>query len=248
MTKISYHTVEWGISHMTDQILTQKVLAELSGSPTLLGAVKEIETISRMSEAAGTLGNESRLILLQLIAGGEKSVEMLSETSGIPVASTSQHLQVLKKSKMVVTRRDGKRVLYRLQNGPIRELIDALHRFAVFHDLQQDSIGSGAAHGIDARALQKKMKTGKITLIDVRSREEYQKGHIPGAMNLPFDAMKSSVGKLPKGEEIIVYCRGPYCVLSVNAVALLRAQGIEALRLTSGFSEWPGERSADVSR
>jgi rhodanese-related sulfurtransferase/DNA-binding transcriptional ArsR family regulator len=203
--------------------------------------VNGLEEISRMSEVAATLGNESRLILLRLVAGGEKSVDALAELSGIPVASTSQHLQVLKKSNMVVTRREGKRVLYRLQDGPIGELIDALERFAVFRDL-----GSGAhadaAEGITPGQLEKRLKTGRIMLIDVRSRDEFNKEHISGAVNLPFEELKKRVSKIPGDRDLIVYCRGPYCLLSVNAVALLRANGVPAVRLTSGLSGWQGAR------
>ncbi|MFO1469824.1 MAG: metalloregulator ArsR/SmtB family transcription factor [Turneriella sp.] len=196
-----------------------------------------------MSEVAGTLGNDSRLILMLLITAGEKSVETLCDLSGIPVASTSQHLQVLKKANMVVTRREGKRVLYRLQNGPIRELIDALERFAVFRGLKSDDSGVGAGEGIAPRQLEKKLKSGKTLLVDVRSREEFNKAHITGAVSIPFEELKKQTARLPKDREIVVYCRGPYCVLSLNALSLLRSKGIEALRLTSGFSDWHGART-----
>lgn len=239
------------MSRRTDagvQGLTQKVLAALSGGWAILAAVHDIETISRMSEVAGTLGNDTRLILMLLIAAGEKSVDTLSELSGVPVASTSQHLQVLKKANMVATRRDGKRVLYRLQNGPMREVIDALERFAVFRGLKSGDSGVEASEGIAPRQLEKKLKTGKALLLDVRSREEYNKAHITGAVSIPFEELKKQTAKLPKDRELIVYCRGPYCVLSVNAVALLRSKGIQALRLTSGFSDWHGARTESAAR
>lgn len=205
--------------------------------------MNDLVLLGRMSTVAATLGNASRLLLLQLIAAGEKSVETLSELSGIPVASTSQQLQVLKKSDMVVTRREGKYVLYRLQNGPIRELIDALERFAVFRGLKRGQ-GAETDEGISPAELQKKLNKSKVVLIDVRSRNEYDKGHIAGAVCIPFEELKKQAGKLPQDRELIVYCRGPNCVLSVNALAVLSSRGISALRLTSGFSEWPGERSA----
>ena len=191
-----------------------------------------------MSEIAGTLGNESRLLLMRLIAEGEKSVDSLSELSGLPVASTSQHLQVLKRAGMVVTRREGKHIFYRLQNGPVRELIDALHRFAVFRNLKTGDAGFGADDGIEPKELAKKLKTGKVKLIDVRSREEFLKGHIPEAINLPYTELKKQIARLRNSPEIVVYCRGPHCLLSRNAVELLRSKGIAAARLTSGFSDW----------
>lgn len=223
--------------------MTQKVLAALSSGWAIFARVHDLQTISRMSEVAGTLGNDSRLILMLLITAGEKSVETLCDLSGIPVASTSQHLQVLKKANMVVTRREGKRVLYRLQNGPIRELIDALERFAVFRGLKSDDSGVGAGEGIAPRQLEKKLKSGKTLLVDVRSREEFNKAHITGAVSIPFEELKKQTARLPKDREIVVYCRGPYCVLSLNALSLLRSKGIEALRLTSGFSDWHGART-----
>ncbi len=213
----------------------------------MVNHVSDMETIARMSEVAGTLGNDSRLILMLLIAAGEKSVETLSGLSGIPVASTSQHLQVLKKSNMVATRRDGKHVLYRLQNGPIREFIDALERFAVFRGLKTDG-DAGSADGITEKELHKKLKAGKTVLIDVRSRGEYDKGHITGALSMPVGELKKQAGKLSKARELVVYCRGPYCLLSVNAVALLAAQGIPALRLVSGYSDWRGDRTVSLGR
>lgn len=207
--------------------------------------MNNLETISRMSEIAGTLGNDSRLILILLIAGGEKAVDALAELSGIPVASTSQHLQVMKKAGMVVTRREGKRVLYRLQNGPIRELIDALERFAVFRSLGAGPIDADAAEEVTPKQLEKKLRTGKAALIDVRSREEFRKEHIAGAINLPFEELKKQMGKIPKDRELILYCRGPTCLLSVHAVALLRARGMPAVRLNSGLSAWSGARERD---
>ena len=198
-----------------------------------------------MSQVAATLGNDSRLILLRHISAGEKSVEMLCELSGLPVASASQHLQVLKKSNMVATRRAGKRVLYRLQNGPVRELLDALERFAVFSGLHKEGDALAAPMDaqslIDQKQLAKKMKRGDVTLLDVRSRDEYRKGHITGAINIPYDELETHLKKLPKDREVIAYCRGPLCVLSVNAVALLKAKGISATRLESGFSDWSGD-------
>ncbi len=199
-----------------------------------------------MSEIAGTLGNDSRLILMLLIADGEKSVDRLAELSGVPVASTSQHLQILKKAGMVVTRREGKRVFYRLPNGPIRELIGALERFAVFRGLGSGLPDGGAVARVTPRQLDKRIRGGKVVLIDVRSREEFRKEHIAGAINVPFEELKKHSGRLPKNRELVVYCRGPFCVLSVRAAELLRAKGLPVARLTSGLSEWKGPREKEA--
>ncbi|MCB1325358.1 MAG: metalloregulator ArsR/SmtB family transcription factor [Spirochaetales bacterium] len=197
-----------------------------------------------MSEVADTLGNDSRLLLLRSILDGEQSVESLSRITGISVASTSQHLQVLKKANMVVSRREGRNILYRLQSGPLRELLDALERFVVFHAAQSgpDTDQSGAAAVITSGQLKKKLKAKAVTLIDVRSRGEYRKSHIAGAIGIPLDELTKDLGKLPRNGELVVYCRGPNCILSVKAVALLRAHGFAVSRLVSGFSRWHGDR------
>ncbi|PJZ80724.1 rhodanese-like protein [Leptospira meyeri] len=193
-----------------------------------------------MSEVASMLGNESRLILLQLLSNGEKSVELLSEESGIPVANTSQHLQALKKTNVVTTRRDGKRILYRWEQGPMKDLFFALEKFAVFSIAERQNSSSGSAqntkNNISLLELQKKMKKGGVLLIDVRSKEEYKKGHIQDAINVPYNDLLTH--KFPKTKEVIVYCRGPLCLLSVNAMKLLQSREVNVFRFDGGFSGW----------
>ncbi|TGL13325.1 ArsR/SmtB family transcription factor [Leptospira meyeri] len=193
-----------------------------------------------MSEVANMLGNESRLILLQLLSNGEKSVELLSEESGIPVANTSQHLQALKKTNVVTTRRDGKRILYRWEQGPMKDLFFALEKFAVFSIAERQNSSSGSAqntkNNISLLELQKKMKKGGVLLIDVRSKEEYKKGHIQDAINVPYNDLLTH--KFPKTKEVIVYCRGPLCLLSVNAMKLLQSREVNVFRFEGGFSGW----------
>ncbi|WP_239671192.1 ArsR/SmtB family transcription factor [Leptospira meyeri] len=199
-----------------------------------------MEIIPRMSEVASMLGNESRLILLQLLSNGEKSVELLSEESGIPVANTSQHLQALKKTNVVTTRRDGKRILYRWEQGPMKDLFFALEKFAVFSIAERQNSSSGSAqntkNNISLLELQKKMKKGGVLLIDVRSKEEYKKGHIQDAINVPYNDLLTH--KFPKTKEVIVYCRGPLCLLSVNAMKLLQSREVNVFRFDGGFSGW----------
>jgi rhodanese-related sulfurtransferase len=201
--------------------------------------MKSMETVPRMSEIASMLGNESRLILLHLLSDGEKSVEILSEQSGIPVANTSQHLQALKKAKLVITRRDGKRILYRWESGPMKELVLALEKFAIFSSALDDQSNSKLKYknsNIQLDELQKKMKKGGILLIDVRSKEEYKKGHIPEAVNIPYNEIESF--KFPKNKELIVYCRGPMCLLSVNALNFLQSREMNVTRFGGGYSQW----------
>lgn len=201
--------------------------------------MRSLETIPRMSEIANMLGNESRLILLQLLAEGEKSVETLSIESGIPVANTSQHLQALKKANLVITRRDGKRILYRWELGPMKELFLALEKFAIYSTAQDDHSNlksKGRNSDLSTSELQKKMKKGGILLIDVRSKEEYKKGHIPEAVNIPYNELETY--KFPKNKELIVYCRGPLCLLSVNALNFLKARELSVTRYGGGYRNW----------
>lgn len=202
--------------------------------------MRSMEVIPRMSEVASMLGNESRLILLQLLSNGEKSVEILSEESGIPVANTSQHLQALKKTNLVTTRRDGKRILYRWEQGPMKDLFFALEKFAVFsmaeREIPSNAAVSSTKQNINYTELQKKIKKGGTLLIDVRSKEEYKKGHIPEAINVPYNDLLTH--KFPKTKEVIVYCRGPLCLLSVNAMNLLKSREITVSRFGGGYSGW----------
>ncbi len=199
---------------------------------------------SAFAGVARTLANEHRLILLEHIAQGERSVDRLSELSGLSVANTSQHLQHLRRENFVLTRRDGKRVLYRLGNGPIVNLLDALrqyveHNHAEIRSLIDDSRNQQDKLDLMSREeLLKKLKEGCITLLDVRPAEEFALGHLPGAINIPFEEMDERLAELPANQTVVAYCRGPYCVLSFDAVEALRAKGISARRLKDGFPEW----------
>ena len=199
---------------------------------------------SAFAGVARTLANEHRLILLEHIAQGERAVDRLSELSGLSVANTSQHLQHLRRENFVLTRRDGKRVLYRLGNGPIVNLLDALrqyveHNHAEIRSLIDDSRNQQDKLDLMSREeLLKKLKEGCITLLDVRPAEEFALGHLPGAINIPFEEMDERLAELPANQTVVAYCRGPYCVLSFDAVEALRAKGISARRLKDGFPEW----------
>lgn len=199
---------------------------------------------SAFAGVARTLANEHRLILLEHIAQGERSVDRLAELSGLSVANASQHLQHLRRENFVVTRRDGKRVLYRLGNGPIVNLLDALrqyveHNHAEIRSLIDDSRNQQDKLDLMSREeLLKQFKEGCITLLDVRPAEEFALGHLPGAINIPFEEMDERLAELPANQTVVAYCRGPYCVLSFDAVEALRAKGISARRLKDGFPEW----------
>lgn len=204
----------------------------------------QTQIFAELAELARTLGHAHRLILLEHIAQGERAVERLAELSGLSVANASQHLQHLRRAGFVQTRRDGKRVLYRLGSGPIVGLLAALREYAEHNrseirQLVADSVGQRERlEAISREELLGRMQEGSVTLLDVRPDDEFALGHLPGAINIPVEELGRRLAELPRKQEIVAYCRGPYCVLSANAVAALRAKGFRARRLENGFPDW----------
>jgi len=196
------------------------------------------------AELARVLGNAHRLELLEHTAQGERSVERLAELSHLSVANTSAHLQQLRRSGFVQARRSGKNMLYRLGDGPILSLLSALRCYAERNRAEVRDIVAEYFDKLDQlepvskEELFKRMKAGKVTLLDVRPDDEYALGHLPGALNLPLEVLKRRLSELPRNQEIVAYCRGPYCILSFEAVALLRKKGFNVRRLEDGFPEW----------
>ncbi|AGL86730.1 MULTISPECIES: ArsR/SmtB family transcription factor [Pseudomonas] len=202
------------------------------------------QPLADMAELARILGHHHRLILLEHIARGEQPVERLVEASGLSVANTSQHLQQLRRGGFVQTRRDGKRVLYSLSQGPLAALLGGLRQYVDYNhgqirELLADSEQQpGRLEGISREELRQRLQEGGMTLLDVRSPQEFALGHLPGAINIPVEELEQRLAELPAGQELVAYCRGPYCVLSHNAAALLRAKGFRVRRLDDGFVDW----------
>jgi len=197
-----------------------------------------------LAEVAKTLGHPHRLVLLRHVEHGEQPVERLAELCGMAIANASQHLQVLKRAGMVQTRREGKHVFYRLAPGPIVDIVDALQAYVDFRHaeiqaLVQDS--RDGPEGLEAIALKdllERMQMDDTLVLDVRPQDEFEQGHLPGALNIPLDVLESRLGELPPGRHIVAYCRGQYCVLSAEAVQALRAGGYDARRFEAGFDGW----------
>lgn len=193
---------------------------------------------------ARALGNTHRLELLELLAQGAQPVEVLTARTGISFANVSQHLQQLRKAGLVTGRREGKNVVYRLQDGPVVEAVSALQALAEHNMAEvQDVIARyfDAIDGLEpvgADELLSRLESDSVTLLDVRPEDEYRSGHIPRARNIAHAALEARISELPEGREIIAYCRGPYCVLSFQAVEALRARGFAVRRLKDGFPEW----------
>ena len=204
----------------------------------------KVEIFEQLAELARVLGRGNRLELLEHAAQGERAVERLAQLTGLSLANASQHLQVLRRAGFVRSRRDGKRMLYRLGDGPVVELLGALRRYAEHSRAEVRGIVSAYFNKLDAlepvsrEALLERLDDGSVLLLDVRPEDEFALGHLPGALNIPFADLERRLVELPKDTQIVAYCRGPYCVLSFEAVAALRAKGYDIRRLEDGFPEW----------
>lgn len=202
------------------------------------------QIFSEIAELIKALGNGHRLMLLEHIAQGERSVDRLAELSGMPIANTSQHLQTLRRAGFVTTRRDGKRVLYRLSDGPVIPLLAAIRGYAEHNRAEVRELISGAytrngtVEEITSKELLERLREGAVTLLDVRAEDEFALGHLPGAFNIPSEELEKRFKELPKDREIVAYCRGPYCVMSVEATVSLAQKGYKVSRLSNGFPDW----------
>jgi ArsR family transcriptional regulator len=190
------------------------------------------------------LANGHRVELIELVAQGERSVEALARLSGLTVTNASQHLHLLRRAGLVLARRAGKQVLYRLADRDVVDLLTAVRRTAGRGVAEIDRIVQSYFHQRDSLEpvshdeLAERLRDGLVTLIDVRPGEEFAAGHIPGAVNIPLDALPQRLGELPAGRSVVAYCRGPFCVFAFEAVAILRAEGYDARRLADGYPQW----------
>lgn len=200
--------------------------------------------LEQFAALAKALSSAHRLDMLELLAQGERGVENLANAAGLSVANASQHLQVLRRVGLVVSRKSGSHVLYRLSDDDVLALLASLRQTAERHVAEVDRLVRGYFHEKDAleavsrKDLLERMKDGLVTILDVRPPEEYAAGHLPGSVNIQIKDLKRRLGELPEGAEVVAYCRGPYCVLAYEAVAALREQGRTARRLEDGFPEW----------
>lgn len=193
---------------------------------------------------AKALAHANRLELLEFLAQGERTVEVLADLAGLSVANASQHLRHLLRAGLVQTRKEGLYVHYALADNSVVELLGALRIVAETNIAEIDRLvdtylkAKDALEPVSPDELLSRSSQGLITVLDVRPPEEYAAGHLAGAVNIPLADLQRRIDELPPGQEVIAYCRGPYCVLAYDAVALLRGMGISALRLEGGLPEW----------
>ncbi|MEB3371786.1 ArsR/SmtB family transcription factor [Saccharopolyspora mangrovi] len=189
------------------------------------------------------LGSGKRLELLDLLAQGERTVEALARAAELGLTTASAHLQTLKQANLVTTRREGTKVHYRLAGSDVAALYALTRTVASAHlpDVEAAStayLGPDDAEYVTRDELLRRAESGDVIVLDVRPREEYQAGHIPGAVSVPVEELADKLSDIPADQEIVAYCRGAYCVFAHDAVRLLTAHGRTARRLADGMLEW----------
>ena len=199
---------------------------------------------AQFAAIAKTLGHGHRLELLEQLAQGERNVEVLANRTGLSIANASQHLQQMRRAGLVATRRQGKFVYYALADDGILDVLTALRRVAERNVAEVERVVRSyfnkrdELEPVSRKDLLKRIRAGTVTVLDVRPPDEFALGHLPGAVNIPLRALKARLAELDTAQEIVAYCRGEYCVLSFEAVALLRARGFKVRRLEDGLPEW----------
>jgi rhodanese-related sulfurtransferase/biotin operon repressor len=208
----------------------------------------DAERKSRLYGAIGRVAlafsSAGRLQILEFVAQRDRSVDELAKMTGLSVANTSKHLQALRQAGLVSARKDGLRVFYSLAGDDVVALLSALRQVSEHRMAEVDGLlRTWLAHRDDmepvqAKELLERAKKGLVVVLDVRPSEEFDAGHLPGAVNIPIQELARRLRELPKHKEVVAYCRGPYCLMSYDAVSLLRKKGLKARRLEAGLPEW----------
>jgi len=199
---------------------------------------------TQFAAVAKSLAHAHRLEILEQLAQGERSVEVLAQRTGLSVANTSQHLQQMRRAGIVAARREGKFIFYALADEAVLDLVSALRRIAERNIAEVERVirsyfnDRDSMEPVSRAELLEKSRAGVVTVLDVRPRDEFALGHLPGAVNIPLRELEARLAELDGAQEIVAYCRGPYCVLSYEAVAALRARGFNVRRLEDGLPEW----------
>lgn len=199
------------------------------------------EQFARLGHA---VSSPKRLEMLDLLGQGEKTVEVLAEQTETPVKNTSAHLRALRQARLVETRREGTYIYYRLADESVTRFLQSLQALGRSRLAEVEQIANlylqsrDQLQPITLKELRRLVRSGEVTVIDVRPRDEYEAGHIPGALSLPVSELLRRLKEIPKSREVIAYCRGPYCVYSLDAVRILRKHGYRARRAEDGLPGW----------
>jgi rhodanese-related sulfurtransferase len=199
------------------------------------------EQFARLGKAVSA---PKRLELLDLLCQGPRTVEAIAEQASLSVANASQHLQILRAARLVEAEKKGLYVEYRLADDEVCRFFHALRGLAESRLAEVDQVTHayfqqrGAMEAVPGDELLRRVKSGEVTVLDVRPIEEYRAGHIPGALSVPLADLKTRLKELPKDRDVVAYCRGPYCVMAVDAVELLRKKGFRAHRMEQGVVDW----------
>jgi rhodanese-related sulfurtransferase len=199
------------------------------------------EQFSRIGKA---VSSPKRLELLDLVCQGPRTVEVLAKESGLTVANTSRHLHILRGASLIESQKEGLYVTYRIADPAVCEFFRSMRLLAEKRLADVEQITRRFLHGrkgleaVDREELIERVRRKSVTVIDVRPIEEYRAGHIPGAISLPLKELQSRLFEFSKKKEIVAYCRGPYCVLAIQAVETLHAKGYRAVRLEDGVQDW----------
>ena len=196
------------------------------------------------AEVAKALAHGVRLEILEHLSQADRNVETLARLTGVSVASVSQHLQKLRHAGLLVATKNGKQVIYGLKDELAVDLLETLQRFAERNTAEVQQVISGYftdrdnMEAVSKADLLERVAQGTSIALDVRPADEFEVGHLKGAINIPLAELEEHLADLPPGKEIIAYCRGPYCVLSYEAVATLREKGYTVFRLDGGYPDW----------
>jgi len=199
------------------------------------------EQFARIGKA---VSSPKRLELLDLLCQGPRTVETLAGEAGLTVANTSRHLHVLRAGGLIEGRKNGLFVVYQIAEPAVCEFFRDMRLLAEkrLADIEQITRRFLDEHdsleAVDHEELIERVRGRNVTVIDVRPAEEFRAGHIPGAVSIPLTELTSRLAELPRNEEIVAYCRGPYCVLAIQAVEVLHSKGYRALRLEDGVPDW----------
>ncbi|MEV7022583.1 metalloregulator ArsR/SmtB family transcription factor [Kitasatospora sp. NPDC093558] len=228
--------------------MPQNATAPAAGTAAAAAAGTKARLYDAFAASGKALASGKRLELLDLLAQGERTVDALAKTAGLNLTTASAHLQALKQAGLVATRREGVRIHYRLSGEDVGRLLVLLRKVAERHQAAVPAaleayLGEDGAREVDHEELRARAEAGEVLVLDVRPAEEYLAGHIPGAVSIPVGELADRIEELPEGTEVVVYCRGEYCVLAYDAVRLLSARGRRAVRLNDGMLEW---RLADL--